>query len=278
MSQTTSPTLISALVLGWVITAGSACSSDDPASADAAPDTTVVDLAALEGGGAGSDGGLDGPTSQRCLASAELVARIDPARLKAHLEALVGLGERRSHAAQTQAAAYLRSKLVGIPGATVEDHTYSFKGQSYANIVVSFVGASKPDEHVFIGAHYDSNSNDPTQAPGADDNATGAAAMLELARALGGCQPARSVRVLFFSNEEQGIIGSSAYVKHIKSSVAPSDLVGFINVDMIGFGPANEDLDLATRTVYAPLAHRVRDAVEAWTSLGVVEHIDDHCG
>lgn len=198
--------------------------------------------------------------------------------MKLHLDALVGLGERRSHAAQTQAAAYLRTELAGIPGATVEDHTYSYKGQSYANIVVRFAGTTQADQHVFIGAHYDSNSDDPQQAPGADDNASGTAALLELARALGGCKPKRSVRVLFFSNEEQGIIGSAAYVKQLKTEVAPSDFVGFINVDMIGYGPADEDLDLATRTAYASLADRVGAAVEKWTPLDVVKHIDDHCG
>ncbi len=264
--------------IGVVLLVGlAACSTADPGS-DAIGDDARVDRPTLEGG-PGLDGPLgDGAAVARCEPSAALLARIDPTRMKAHLDALVGLGERRSHAAQTQAAIYLRSKLVGIPGATVEDHTYSYQGQSYANIVVRFAGSSVANEHVFIGAHYDSNSDDPTVAPGADDNASGAAALLELARALGSCSPKRSVRVLFFSNEEKGIIGSSAYVKALKSEVAPSELTGFINVDMIGFGPADEDLDLATRSAYAPLAHRVKAAVETWTSLDVVEHIDDHCG
>ncbi len=97
-------------------------------------------------------------------------------------------------------------------------------------------------EFVVVGAHYDhlglggAGSLDPANAGqphnGADDNASGVAAILEIARRLALAPPARSVLFVAFSGEEQGLLGSSHYVKH---PVVPTERVAaMLNFDMVG--------------------------------------------
>ena len=262
------------MTLVAVIAVMAAC-SDDTASGE---DGGVVD-------GAQTDGALSDllaaadQTPPACAASAALLAKVHKARLLADLNYLVGLKERRTHASQTKAADYLRAELKKLgSGVSVKDHTYDMAGKSYVNLEVTIAGTDKADEYVFMGAHYDSNSNHASEAPGADDNASGTAAVLEAARALAGCRPSRTVRLLFFSNEEKGTVGSKAYVKSIKAGLPASKLIGYLNVDMVAYGPDTEDLDIATKPAYASFAKGIGDAVEKWTTLKVKKVINDHCG
>lgn len=79
-----------------------------------------------------------------------------------------------------------------------------------ANVVGEVPGREKPEEIVVVGAHLDSND----LGPGALDNAAGSAAVLETARAIKalGLIPRRTIRFVLFMSEEQGMLGSNAYV------------------------------------------------------------------
>lgn len=117
--------------------------------------------------------------------------------------------------------------------------------QTWKNLVLTIPGAERPGEVVILSAHLDSVSHDDpntpederyTLAPGADDNGTGAAALLEMARVLQGHALPRTLRLVWFTGEEQGLLGSSAYT-------ADHDLdgvVGAINVDMIGYDASGD--------------------------------------
>jgi len=251
-----------------------ACSDDGDPALDSGP---LADGPGLLDGAAelGSDGAA-GPT---CTASAALLAKVDPARMLKDLNYLVGLGERYSHASQRLAADYLKAELKQLPGVNVADHGYTWAkdGKVYVNVVVTLPGVL-PDEYLFMGAHYDSTSSNKAQAPGADDNASGTVAVLEAARALAGCKLKRTIRLLFFSNEEKPIVGSTAYVNSIKATLPKDKLLGYINVDMVAYGPDTEDLDLATKPAYKGLVDDMGAAVEKWTKLKVKQVISDHCG
>jgi len=101
----------------------------------------------------------------------------------------------------------------------------------------------KTNEYLIIGAHYDhlgmgdSHSLAPSQVgtvhPGADDNASGTAGVIELARWFAKQpQPKRGILFLTFAGEELGLLGSNYYVNH--PLLAPDKLVAMINLDMIG--------------------------------------------
>jgi Zn-dependent M28 family amino/carboxypeptidase len=258
-----------------------ACSSSTAAPDGASLDGALGDRSPgwevgldLGADGARADGGAD-----RCLPSSALAAKVSASRLLADLTALVGLKERRSAAGQAAALAYLKAELGKLPGITLREQTYSYKGTSYANLEATIAGADATKPLVLAGAHYDSISlDDPASAPGADDNATGVSALLETARVLAGCRPQRELRLVFFSNEEVGTVGSKAYVSSLKATLPPARVIGFLNVDSVGYGPAGEDLDLATKPSQKAFADAVKGAVESFTTLKAKEVLSDLCG
>jgi hypothetical protein len=255
------------------------CSESAPITGDAA---AAGDGPTRDGPHAGdassADGSRDGPAGDgllrdRCEPSAALVGRVDAARMLADLNALVGLGDRYSHAGQTDAASYLRDQLVAA-GLAAVDRTYAFAGSTWVNLEVTIAGVEAPGEFVMAGGHYDSGSG----TPGADDNASGTVAVLEAARALASCQPRRNVRLVFFSNEEAGTIGSQAYAAQLKTTVPITSLKGFIAMDMVAYPDATRDLHLATVPANEPLARAMETAVAQWTTLATTVLIDQQCG
>lgn len=100
-------------------------------------------------------------------------------------------------------------------------------------------GLTRPDEWIVVGAHYDSRNEsrcDGTAAPqpGANDNASGCAGVIELARVFATVDTERSIRFMCFSGEEQGLVGSRQYVASLQSAGTLGQLVHMLNLDMIG--------------------------------------------
>jgi leucyl aminopeptidase len=87
---------------------------------------------------------------------------------------------------------------------------------------------------VILSAHLDSTSiqSDYTQAPGAEDNASGSAALLEAARLLRDFRFERSLQIIWFTGEEQGLYGSSYFITHLP---AGKTYAGVVNLDMFGY-------------------------------------------
>ena len=108
------------------------------------------------------------------------------------------------------------------------------EGRTSYNTVAEIPGTDKKDEVVMLGGHLDSWHS----ATGATDNAIGCAVMMEAARILKalGVQPRRTIRVALWSGEEQGLLGSKAYVKeHFGTYENPkpeyAKFAGYFNVD-----------------------------------------------
>jgi Zn-dependent M28 family amino/carboxypeptidase len=120
--------------------------------------------------------------------------------LKRHIEELAGrIGERNVWRPEAMAAAagYIRMTLEET-GYVVSVQSFTSRGQTVANIEAILPGHGAADEIIVIGAHYDSVAG----CPGANDNASGVATLLELARLLAGTTLPRSVRFVAFANEE----------------------------------------------------------------------------
>ena len=112
---------------------------------------------------------------------------------------------------------------------------YFPEGTTSYNVVAEIPGTDKKDEVVMLGGHLDSWH----AATGATDNAIGCAVMMEAARILHaiGVKPRRTIRVALWSGEEQGLLGSQAYVKkHFGTAEAPTPnynkFAGYFNIDM----------------------------------------------
>jgi hypothetical protein len=119
-------------------------------------------------------------------------------RLRGHVQA-IGAREHNVWApAELEAVAAYVERELGSAGHTVRREEYRARNVPVRNLVVEIAGASLPAEIVVVGAHYDSVLG----APGANDNGSGVAAVLELARAFRGWRPARTWRLVAFVNEE----------------------------------------------------------------------------
>jgi carboxypeptidase Q len=144
----------------------------------------------------------------------------------------------------------------------IVNHSYP-EGKTSYNTVAEIPGTDKKDEIIMLGGHLDSWHS----ATGATDNAIGCAVMMEAARILEslGVKPRRTIRVALWSGEEEGLLGSQAYVKqHFGTFEDPKPefdkLVAYFNVDsgtgrIRGanvFGPS-EDADIL-RQALAPFA------------------------
>jgi Zn-dependent M28 family amino/carboxypeptidase len=145
------------------------------------------------------------------------------------------IGERnvfRPHALHA-AAHYLHGQWTA-QGHRVVSQSYEAHGVRSENLEVTLPGLSRPSEIILIGAHYDSVKG----SPGANDNASGVAALLELSLALAQVKPARSLRFVAFVNEESpffhwGEMGSEIYAKAARARGDGIRLM--ISLEMLGY-------------------------------------------
>ncbi|MEA5626065.1 M28 family peptidase [Nostoc sp. UHCC 0251] len=96
------------------------------------------------------------------------------------------------------------------------------------NIFAERIGTNKAAKAILVGAHYDTVA----LSPGADDNASGVAVMLEIARLLGSRPTPRTLQLAFFDQEEAGLLGSQAFVS---KTARLQNLSGAIIMDMVGY-------------------------------------------
>ena len=142
------------------------------------------------------------------------------------------------------------------------------EGRTMYNAIAEVPGSDKADEIVMLGAHLDSWH----VATGATDNAIGCAVVMEAARIVAalGVRPRRTIRVVLWSGEEQGLLGSQAYVReHFGTAESPKagfgKLAGYVNIDS-GTGRVRG------ATVFGPPegAAVLRDVLAPFEDLGVV--------
>jgi len=102
------------------------------------------------------------------------------------------------------------------------------------NVIGERRGSERPDEVVIIGGHMDSVSESPlTDAPGAEDNASGAATALAAAAAFRNLSFKRTVRYVTFAGEENGLFGSTAYAEYCAQR--GEKIIAFLNADMVSY-------------------------------------------
>jgi|tagenome__1003787_1003787.scaffolds.fasta_scaffold20951905_1 hypothetical protein len=129
--------------------------------------------------------------------------------------------------------AYIRESLQ-LAGYAVNDLSYQVGGQQVSNLEAILLGSKTAQGAVVVGAHYDSVAG----TVGANDNATGVAATLELARLMKGSHLRKTVRFLFFVNEEPPYfqsenMGSRVYARHLRHENV--QVSAMISLETIGF-------------------------------------------
>jgi Zn-dependent M28 family amino/carboxypeptidase len=158
------------------------------------------------------------------------------ARLRAHVAALAGtIGERHLFRPKALAAAadYI-TEAWRAQGYVPEHETYLVDDLPCANLLVTRPGRSRADEILLIGAHYDTVPG----SPGADDNASGVAGLLEITRAMAGVEPALTVRCVAFTNEEPPFFrsGQQGSAVHARAARARGERITLmVSLEMLGF-------------------------------------------
>jgi len=134
-------------------------------------------------------------------------------------------------------------------GLTVSLHEFTWNGGTYYNVVGEIPGTTQADQIYVVAGHFDSVGN-----PGADDNASAVATLLEIARIVGRWKPAATIRLISFDREEQYLIGSQAYVNEF----VHEDFRGVVSLDMIAYSGPDPD---RARIHGRPQSNFLKDAV-----------------
>ncbi len=137
-----------------------------------------------------------------------------------------------------EVATWIRDQFIrfGISNAHIQP--FQIYNTTQYNVVATIPGAVNPDKYIIVGGHHDSivNTGEPMVfAPGADDNATGTVAALEMARVMmsSNFTPNNSIRFVTFAAEELGLWGSKHYAEDALQ--AGQEILLMINHDMIGY-------------------------------------------
>ena len=156
--------------------------------------------------------------------------------LQAHVEKLAGeIGERNLiwYKNLITAAEYIETTLTKA-GYAVHQHGYEVSGKMSYNLEVEIAGTDRPEEIVVIGAHYDS----VTGSPGANDNATGVAAVLALAGRFSGQRTSRTLRFVAFVNEEPPFFQTSSMGSRVYAQASrqrDEKVVAMLSLETIGY-------------------------------------------
>ena len=175
------------------------------------------------------------------------------------------LSRNKSQPGNDKAADYIKERLQYYGLATF-DQWWSSTGR---NVYAKQMGTEFPNRYYMICAHYDDMPTG-TLAPGADDNASGTAAVLEAARILSQYTFPFTIMYALWDEEEQGLIGSAYFAN--QASAAGDSILGVINLDMIAYDGNNDGkFEIHTRSVgnSIELKDEVLD-VNATYNLGII--------
>lgn len=126
------------------------------------------------------------------------------------------------------ARVWLANKFTSFGYNSVYYDTFTIGSRHCANVIATKPGARFPEGHIIVGAHFDAVSS----SPGADDNGTGTAAVLEIARVLHDIPTDVSVVFIAFDYEEGGLLGAEHYADR---AVQQEEIIPLMfNMDMIG--------------------------------------------
>lgn len=205
-------------------------------------------------------------------AIADIVSLVSQGDINDYIQALQDFTTRYSYTSGCEnASAYIFNQF-DIMGLNVEFHDF---GNSMAdNVMATQYGVIDPSKIYIICAHYDSTSGDPwNNAPGADDNASGSAAVLEAASILSQYKFNYTIKYICFAGEEQLLKGSSDYASGVAAN--SYDIAGVLNFDMIGYVDVPpENLDIIGNQDSEWLVDQMISTAQSYTSLDVVKVID----
>ncbi len=185
----------------------------------------------------------------------EIVAQVSEDRLKEYVRALEGLRHgTENYTILEEKAAIIVDKL-GSFGLAVNSQPVFYKQRNYRNIIATLQGSGSEKEMLLVGAHYDS----PRGSPGADDNASGVAVLLETARILSGSKFTKTIQFVAFTLEEPQtwnhsiLRGSRHFVREARKSGALYDAV--LILESVGYTDGRELSQIVPPLIGVPVSN-----------------------
>ena len=201
----------------------------------------------------------------------QLVRCVDAERLRAHVAELA-VGDRHSYYSPDRHAAAANYVTASFEeaGLSVRDHTFPLGERQGRNIIATMPGTEPELAPLMLCAHYDSVKD----SPGADDNASGVAALLECARVLSDQTLRRTIDFISFDMEEaqpetSGLQGSAALAKEVKHG---THYAGVYNLEMVGYtsGPGTQKFPPGFRFLFRKVYKQVKAREFSGNALAVV--------
>lgn len=195
------------------------------------------------------DAGQGMPLDPDILAMA---AQVDSNRVAGDIQTLVGFKTRNTCSDNSgtppgigAARDWIKSQFAALPGVEVRLDPWTFakcadrKNRTLHNVIAWIAGAGHPNRLIVVGGHYDSRNIDVTDgtnpAPGANDSGSQTALVLEVARVMSRYRFDATVVFAAWSGEEQGLLGSSAFVNGNYRNYFPDGALELnLNADIVG--------------------------------------------
>jgi hypothetical protein len=198
------------------------------------------------------------------------LARLTDSSYTSHVLELQAFGTRYAKAANVQAVtAWLDGRFRSFGFTDVAYDSFTSGTSNQRNVIATLPGTRPSAGEIIVCSHYDSYASPTTAAPGADDNASGTAAVLEMARVLktSGYTPRSTLRFITFGAGELGLVGSNHYAALAKA--AGRTITQVQNYDMIAYCP--EGAPRAIRVIWyanaRDLAERDSSVIRRYTTL-----------
>lgn len=276
------------LLMGWILVILLACnlgSAPTTQPPTLVPQVTQAPVATLGYDGTGQQPLLEPSNMTTPIANVDvelfnLIDQIDVGRLRSHVEMLQGFTTRHVNSSKSRddygigaARSYIYQQFqeiarnsqgrFNVPPPLSFDMTYDGVPTRQENIMGVLQGTQQGAGFIVIGAHYDSINTDFSDAvgfaPGANDNGSGVAGIIEMARIMSQRQFRSSIIFVLFSAEEVNRRGSRNFVAWVKQNNL--DIAGMINIDTIGnnFNSASGLTDSSLRIFSCQTEDNCRD-------------------
>ena len=171
----------------------------------------------------------------------KIVSQISPDRIAVSVKTLAGFRTRGNYSIHNgEARKWILEQF--------KSYSTRLQVSDDGNIVAFLPGDAEPAKRIIVGAHYDSinlkDKKPEAPAPGADDDASGTAVVLELARVMSQYRFRKTIVFIAFGGEEIGLVGSTRYATHAKA--AKEQIEAVFNNDIVGsnvLGRTHSDID-----------------------------------
>lgn len=191
----------------------------------------------------------------------KMLEGVSASEMKQIVEKVASFSNRRAGTEDNVAASnYIMKELTSMGFETESD---CFKRKT-CNIYARITGTKKPNEIILVEAHLDSVGR---KNAGADDNASGVAGLLMIAKKIIEIKPERSFIFFATNAEESGLKGAKHFVKKLSKTGEIKNIKFVINMDMIGYNKENNIVDLETNKPFIKTAEWMAQLVRTYTNL-----------